>query len=443
MNNEEMENEGGVTLGFIFRTIFSQKWLALLIAAVITVIGTVGLYYMGKSGVTYTVSFVLQMPKTGDASATTYSYPDGESFYFTDLISRDNLKNALGDEAKVDEMVKNSDISIARAVDKLDDTSTDGVYDLNYTIKVKAKYFEDEDEARSFIEKLVDFPRAYIANMKINYDKSLTTSENAITYGEQLDLLSEQTRYIQSIYGVLIGAYGNEFIVDETGRTLAHCKNEIDAYINKDLFTSLKNTAKKEGYIKSGSEEKLKYESDLYTCQQALTRAENALEELKKFSAGTGSIIYDEIISLTKEIEALRQEEEILLRYIASFGDTSKIAPEAFKTEVDKVYKTVKGFTDGIEPVANSVYGKVTKINYLSTKVVEVEGGRSIIMSAAISLVAGLVLAMIVAYIVGWNKQRKTKVATVAMPVYSDVQLQIAMTDETAATEDEDKKDDK
>ncbi len=35
MENEK--EEGGVTLGYVFRTIFSQKWLALIIAAVITV----------------------------------------------------------------------------------------------------------------------------------------------------------------------------------------------------------------------------------------------------------------------------------------------------------------------------------------------------------------------------------------------------------------------
>ena len=57
---EEIENgEGGITLGYIFRTIFSQKWLALIIAAVITVAGALGLYFMGKSGTVYSVSFVL------------------------------------------------------------------------------------------------------------------------------------------------------------------------------------------------------------------------------------------------------------------------------------------------------------------------------------------------------------------------------------------------
>ena len=239
---EEIENgEGGITLGYIFRTVFSQKWLALIIAAVITVAGALGLYFMGKSGTVYSVSFVLQLPKTGEASTTSYTYPDGESFYFTDLISYENLMQVASrkdfEGIDVETMVKSNDISIIRSVDKLDEDSKDGVYDLNYTVKVKAKYFENEDKARSFIEAITAFPREYISQMNINYDQSLTSSKSAVTYDEQLTLLKNQAQYIQSKYGALIGAYGNEFVVGD-GRTLGQCKNEVDAYVAKDLFGS-------------------------------------------------------------------------------------------------------------------------------------------------------------------------------------------------------------
>ena len=140
---DEIERgEGGITIGEIFRTIFSQKWLALVIAAAITIVGTVGLYFFGKQKEMYSVSFVLQLPNSGDASSTSYTYPDGESFYFTDLISSENLKAVASREEfqdiNVNRMVKKSDISIARTVDRVDDESTDGVYDLNYSIRVKA-----------------------------------------------------------------------------------------------------------------------------------------------------------------------------------------------------------------------------------------------------------------------------------------------------------------
>ena len=51
----EEKEEGGISIGDIFRTIFSQKWLALIITAVITVVGTVGIYFYGSTKVDYSV----------------------------------------------------------------------------------------------------------------------------------------------------------------------------------------------------------------------------------------------------------------------------------------------------------------------------------------------------------------------------------------------------
>ena len=433
----EEKEERGISIGDIFRVIFSQKWLALIIAALVTVVGAVSLYFYGQKKVEYSVSFVLQLPNTGDASATTYTYPDGESFYFTDLISSENLKLVAPEGIEVDKMIKNNDISISRTVDKVDDDSTDGVYDLNYTIKVKAKYFEDEDAARDFIEALTLIPREHIGKMEINYDQSLTTSKTAITYAEQLSLLRSQAAYIQSNYNALVGAYGNEFIVSD-GRTLAQCKAEVDTYLSQDLFTALTRTAEEKSYIKSGdknSEEKLKYESDLYSNKLVLERAEDTLKALTEFQSGTGSIIYDEIIALNREIATLNQQIKILNNYIASFDSENKIAPAEFEAEVAKVEAEVTRFTEEIKPVASYVYGKVTKINYLSSKVVEVEGGTSLVMSVAIGLVAGLVLAAIVAYIVGYTKLKKAKLAMEGVRIYPEAQLQLA-----AAQDEEEKK---
>ncbi len=437
---EEIENgEGGITLGYIFRTIFSQKWLALIIAAVITVAGALGLYFMGKSGTVYSVSFVLQLPKTGEASTTSYTYPDGESFYFTDLISYENLMQVASrkdfEGIDVETMVKSNDISIIRSVDKLDEDSKDG-YDLNYTVKVKAKYFENEDKARSFIEAITAFPREYISQMNINYDQSLTSSKSAVTYDEQLTLLKNQAQYIQSKYGALIGAYGNEFVVGD-GRTLGQCKNEVDAYVAKDLFGSLITRAKENSYIKSGTEEKIRYESELYSRKLALERAEETLKKLIEFQTNTGStIIYDEIISLNREIATLNQEMEIIRGYLAAYSDESKIAPAEFEAEIAKVEATVAKFTEDIKPISSYVYGRVTKINFLNSRVVEVEGGRGIIMSGIIALIAGVVIAAVVAYIVGWSKQKKSAAVKETAPVYFEAQLQIAAADESDDEED-------
>ena len=264
-NNIERE-ESGVTLGDIFRMMFSQKWLALAIVIIVTVAGTLTFYFKGKLDEVYSVSFVLQLPNAGDATSTSYTYPDGESFYFTDLVSQEKLNAvaSLNEFKKIDvsKMIKNGDVSIIRTIDKLDeDNQEGGVYDLNYTIKLKAKYFANEDLARNFVKTITSSPYDYIRSMDINYDQSLTTSRSAITYEEQLGLLKSQAYYIQANYNELIGAHGREFVV-EGGKTLAQYKDEIDTYLSQDLFTALITNAKENGYVKANNEAKLKYESD-------------------------------------------------------------------------------------------------------------------------------------------------------------------------------------
>ena len=443
---DEFENEGrGVTLGDIFRTIFSQKWLALVLTFAIAIVGTLSVYFIGKINEYYSVAFVLQLPNSGDATSTSYTYPDGENFYFTDLISSENLKLVASREqfsdVDVDKMVKRGDISIARTIDKLDDESQGGVFDLNYTIKAKSKYFKDEDEARDFIEALTEFPRKHIVSMEIDYDQSLTTSKSAITYSEQLTLLKNQAYYIQAVYNSLIVAYGGEFVVD-SGKTLTQYKDEIDAYITQDLFTSLKGLADTNGYIKS-ADAKLKYEGDKKSKELDLQHAKAKLQTLEEFiKQGVSSTMIDgEIVSLTGEIGTLEYEIEILQGYIDSFENESKINPAGYEADIAKVEAAVTAFTEGIKPVASYVYGRVTKINYLSSKIVEVDGGYGLMMSVAIGLVTGLVIAAVAAYIVGWNKNKKAaKVAENAgeVPAYGEAQLQAAVT-----VDEDEKKDEK
>ena len=99
MEDNERE-EGGLSLGDLFRIIFSQKWLALIIFIVVTALAAFGIYYVkGVMSKHYDVSFTFNLPKTeegGPSSKTTSSavaYPDGTPFYFTDMVSLKTLKS--------------------------------------------------------------------------------------------------------------------------------------------------------------------------------------------------------------------------------------------------------------------------------------------------------------------------------------------------------------
>lgn len=446
MEEEFEKEEGGITVGYIFRTIFSQKWLALIIAALITIAGTAGLYLTGRRSVVYSVSFVLQLPNTSEtiSTSTSYTYPDGTSFYFTDLISAENLKHTASREefkgVNVDKMVKVGDISISRTVDTVTDNSQSGQYDLNYTIKVKAKYFDNEDVARHFIDALISVPREHILAMNIDYDQSLTASKMAVTYEEQLTLLKNQAVYIQNKYDELIDSYGKEFVVKDS-KTLSYYQTQLlpligDSSKEDGNIDILKNKAIVNSYLMYDEKGQpleaalSKYESEKIKKQRERDIAYNALQNALKtlndsLSDQSTSVILDTTAVMSYSEQITRLDKEI--EEIDAFLD-KKIVSTDFEKEVSAVEAQIETLTKEFSEIASNVYTTKTTVNYLNTSVIEVEGGRGLLMSVGLSLVAGLIVAAVVAYIVGWNKQKKSGV-NVQVPPQSEAQLQAAATD--------------
>ena len=353
MEDNFERDEKGLTFGDICRIAFSQKWLALAIVIIITVAASLGMYYSNKSKEEYSSTFHLQLPDTAGSTLTVYTYPDGSTFYFTDLKERKNLENAskrAGLEGlDIEKMTEKGDISIERTIIKIDETvKTGSVYEFNYTLTVKTDYFKSEKQARSFIEAVVSTPREYIKSINFDFDKGLEASKTAATYEEKLTLLKNQTLFIKTKYEKLVETFGDSFIL-ENGKSLGGYMAEVEAYLEKDLFSEL---------IKS----------------------EDA-------SASTPS--------------------------------------EDYKKAIAEVVKTVEKFTDDIQKIVPQVYGEMTKVDFLSSKVVELKGGKSIIKIAIICFAVGVVAAAIIAFIVGYavkqaKDRRKNSETAVAVPADGD-----------------------
>lgn len=420
--------ERGLSFGDICRIMFSQKWLALAIVIIVTVAASLGMYYRNKSGEVYSSTFLLQLPNTISTS-TVYTYPDGDSFYFTDLTTLDNLKDAASlaglNGLDVDKMVKRGDISIVRTINKIDETSIEGnihsIYEFSYTIEIKAKYFKSESEASSFVKAIVSLPVKHIGSMELDYDKSLTSSKSATTYVEQLNLLEEQILFVRSEYANLANEFGDSFIL-ENGKSLAGYIAELDAYLENDIFSALKARANDGGYIKN-KELAYQYENELLAVEHKLELAEATRDELLQF-AKEGVVFSDELVNISREIANLMQQKRFLEdNYIESLKN-DKSTPKDFTDELQAVENAVTKFTEDLEPVESYIYGKVTKVDYLSSKVVEIKGGSSIIKTALICFVVAIVAAAVIAFIVGYavkqSKDRRLKEVAVGAVNASD-----------------------
>ena len=406
MEEEIEREEGGISFGQICRTIFSEKWLALIIAVVITVVGTLGLYFLGKKSEVYSVSFVLQLPDADSESSTSYTYPDGSSFYYTDLKSADNLKEVASREGfthiDIATIIKKGDINISLG-------KSDGANGLSYTISVKSKYFSGKGEARDFIEELASIPCEHISSMNINYDKSLTASKALITYDGKLDKLKEQAEFILSKYDDLITSYGTNFVVNAEGYTLGYYHAQLETFLTKNSTLDNLKTKALEGKLVMGdesgqpSEDSIEqYEADILTKKAKRDEIKKALDRLYVGTEGQTSVIVDaKVLEYALQLEQLNQE----------IGYYEKEGEYKFDVDFDKAVNAaeaqVEAFTNEFASISSTVYKNKSTVNYITTGVVEVSGGRGILMSVIISLVLGLIIAAVAAYIVGYGKQKK------------------------------------
>ena len=431
--NMEEKEEGGITIGDIFRVIFSQKWLVLILAAIITLVGTVGVYFLGESKSVYSATFVMQLPGS-EESPTTYTFPDGTRFHFTDLISKSNLEDAKASSdvfknIDVKKMREKGDVSISR---ELVETATGSdIYRVYYNLSIKTKYFNSKDSAREFIIKLIDMPERYFANLELSYDAYLTAASELLAYDKKISYLQNQASYIVSRYNSFISSYGEDTMAN--GKMLRSYSSAINVLFDNQVFEKLRAEARIKGYVISEDAAKNYYtESNLQNLKDQYEIEYNALENLLNVTQDSSSstiVSGDIIVSQTRIVGELKQE----IDYFNNFKPEN--VNEDFNKRVSQLEGQVRAFTEEFEVVAQAVYSMGITVNYENANIIEKDDDFGFIISLLIGLVAGVIVAMIVGYIVGYNKMKK---ATHAEPVrvYHEAQLQIAATNDSEHTDE-------
>ena len=451
--NEMQDEKSGMSVGDIFRIIFSQKWVALIILVVVTLAGTLGLHY-GSNAIskTYDVSFTLELPQTdknsiikdenGNTIASSTSvvyYPDGTAFYYTDIVSLTTLKkvknsNEAFEDINVDAMSKGGGISIERTISETANNS--GTYESNYKLTVKANYFSNQDVAREFLEALTKTPTDYLGLMNIDYDVYIDSARKAPDYIKEISQLISQLEYLLERYDTFVKLY-NDLSID--GKTLRSYAQDINSYLNDTAeLEILQAEVRKNSYLKS--EELIeRYQVELDQLQRRYDIAKYTLNNLlnkgdsEAISAEVFKTQSDMVAELAKEIEEISgkpvlddvNDDNNSSDSTAGFlnskdydsaDGTRKKSPEhiEFLTKLENAYTNVEGFTKVFDNVVSQLYTKVAVISYSNSNVVSTNGVTGLVKAFIISLVAGIVLALIVAFVVGWiaTKKKASKAQT-------------------------------
>ncbi len=390
-----MEEENGKTIGDIFRIAFTKKWIALIVALAITVVGTLALYFgYSKRKAMYSVTFRAILP-IGGSEEGGYRYPDGALYNYQALISKDNLsavKEDTGIDIDVDKIIKNGGISIEKVKDK-EEKELGGFI---YKVSANQTYFQNRETAITYLQGIANSPYEYLSEMKLSFNSKLKLYEESKDYEKRVDYLSSQLSTVLGEYQSLASSYGSNFIITGTGESLQDYINYVNAYISNPEYSNLRIELREGKYLMDDSII-TEYNFEITELNKDLKSAETVLAVMQQ---GVSDLLSnaEAIRAQAERIENIKQRIQVLTDYIEAHNvDTEGV----FAARIKKVYDRVAQFTEELNEMVTKIYKSASGVYVLDVGGISAEGGIGLILCALISLVLGCIIALIVAYIVG------------------------------------------
>lgn len=389
------EERDGISLGEIIRVIFSQKWLALIIAAVIALGVTVALYFGYNPKVTdYVSTFTVSFPGSDSGK-----FPDNSPFKFTEMVSRDNMDAAKSSNLErfgyieVGTIYVNNDISI---------THTVGQQESYYTIRVSAKYFKSRSDATDFVDALTQMPVNTLLKIADARDIALTDFDNTNFYEDKIDILETHVKYL------IVAA---SELVESTGNLSKNVKllNDIKKY-DTELRTTV-GKMRQNLYVHDIDEVRSAYTNLLYIINADIAKKTREMELIfgrLNSNDPTVDIVQasERVEQLASEISELEDSKEIYSAYL--YGKDSEVmkVSEEFYNELVALGDRLEELTGRYADNLREYYIKYSFVAY--TGALDKEGNLGIIVCVLIGVIAGAVVAAAVAFIVGIRKLKKS-----------------------------------
>lgn len=399
------EEKTGLTLGGILHIIFSQKWLALIIAVVLTLGITLTLYFGYNPQVTdYVSTFTVSFPGSEGNGST---FLDISNFQFKEIIARENLNSAkASDEERfeyldVEAMHLNNHISIIKSGDE----------QPSYTIRINSKYFRSRSDATDFIDALAQKPIEYIMSQAIAQDIHLSKYDSTEFYEDKCSLLRKQVEFLKEKL--------NELALRTAGNLKNDCIGLLTelGFYEKQLDSAIGDMRDK-GYVHSAEKVNKEYGSQKTALK---VQAETMTRELELiFGRIRENDPTVDLVQASKRVEELAKqiaETEELIRIYDEYYIGKSLSEDtdgAFEGRLSELNEQLKALTDDYEDNLKQYCTASSMIVYDGA--LYKEGDLHVIVCLLIGLIVGLVVAAIVAYIVGAYKLKKASQKTEDVP---------------------------
>ena len=416
MENEFYE-EDGLSLGQIFKVMFLRWKLLLIITASIFIVGMLGTQLIYNRMKTY---YSTSVEYVNVISSDEESFVNNSKFNYRDIIKLDNLNAIKSSDSKFDsidvnKLVDDEEITITK-------TTNDQTKKSIFTVKAKGKYFKSSEIAKEFFNKLLNSPVTELSKIVENTNNKLYLSayENSIDYDSQIEALYNEISLIDSKYTKLLDIYVEAKVEDRDMATIQIAlQNKFGKTVDEDkevsykVIDDLKNELLKKNYVKDFDKNKITLINKKAALEKQINDNNdiiNALEDkIDLYNTNYSNLANDAYTPITTEITKLTTENSEMNNQILVIqsqldnngGDATERA--TFEAKLTALYNELKNEADNYTTNSKDVVNQYAKAE-TNGKAITSTGGLGLIISALLSLIAGLVVACIVNLIIDREK---------------------------------------
>lgn len=383
-----MKEEEGISLLEIWKRIMSRKLVFYSVFAFITLFIMLFLMFVyNRTNVSYQITVHYDW-----YGLDKNTYADGKVFNYYDMISEENLEKAKQKHEKYNSL----DIIELSEMIEIKKENDD------YLIRIQGAFFPNDKLAKDYLIDLVMIPFETAWNLSFEFNTNLIGYDEAKKMYAKLDYLDKHLSLMKSGYQGLINYFGN------TNYNQTNLRANLEALevfeVNKPI-SLFRNLVYKNTYMTKDEYLSLQYEQQsLETEKRILRKRRDALfstiEELYQITNQPSSID----TSLTSYLNSLHEidvrllaiEDNLLLIEQANAGQYQEDKSEAFLKELDSYKNQLEEFSDIYR---EAVLTTLRQNTFMNVKKFDVNGRISVLFTALISVVGGLVVGAFFAYI--------------------------------------------
>ena len=388
--------------------------IVLLAMAVITYLA-IGVIYNGRKA-DYTANFQYQIPsliekENNDGVVSSVSYLDGTPFNVNSLITLSHLKevkdsNPEFENIDVETMYEKTHIK----------ASYNSSNEYQYSISARERYFSNKEQARKFINALLQLPLTVSSKLVDSIDNSVfinqaTEAGNSLVY--EVNTLINQATYITETYETLVTtmALENKTKVSIDGNVVEISALKVDAN-NKlqDLSISLYLTeVESKHYVRNYSSQEVK--DELTTTYNNYVAESTELQ--KKIDNYNSMIQAGTMLNANFENYVKCMDRKIIVDHQVEVYEgfvNHGVESAEFEARLANAVSTLRSITDDLTKVQKSIYkGDSNAIYFAKNNIVEETGDINIFIVIVAALVLGVIVAAIVNLIMGYSKFKEEK----------------------------------